>query len=214
MIRSAIWLRPIQTPTTTPNTMVRTVAIRVAARVSMASCHNPIAMIRPRQIAVHAVARLPPMTYAMAARAAKVSQNGELSSKDCNGLSPWLVTVSLIQPVTPDRCADAHLVTELPASLMALPTGWVCVGRAGELGGEQVGVGDVDQHRGDDRAPMLTAGRRYFRSFDVAAARRWTSARTDAAVVTRSRMIAMITIARPAFAAVPTSRLISACSTD
>ena len=58
---------------------------------------------------------------AMAHSAAKVSQNGELSSSDCSGLRPC-VTVSLTQFVTPDRWSDAHLVTELAASLIAVPT--------------------------------------------------------------------------------------------
>ena len=52
MIRSTIRLRPIQTPTMTLITMLSAVATRVAAKVSIASCHSPSAMIRPRQMAV------------------------------------------------------------------------------------------------------------------------------------------------------------------
>src|SRR5258705_5358905 len=119
---SAVGLRPIQTPTTTPSATTATVATSTAARVSMVSCHNPIAMIRPRHTAVISAEMRPPMIAAIAVIATKVSHHGELSSSVCSGSSAHAVTTSLMPLVTEAKLVWTQLVTEFATLMMCVPT--------------------------------------------------------------------------------------------
>ncbi len=123
--RFAAALRPVQTPTTTPRTIVATVATSVAASVSIESCHRPRPMISARQTPVQTVARTPARIRAMPMMARPVTQNGELSSRDCSGLSRCSVTAFLSALVTPDEVVCCtQFVAEVVPLMMAEPTPW------------------------------------------------------------------------------------------
>ena len=193
--RSARRLRPIQTPTTTPSTITSTVATSVEASVVMLSCHSPV-----------------PTSSAEAHRGGDAARAGRRAPR------PSATRTAADEP--PRRLGEQRLerveqavgdgvleavgeaATGCPApswsprrrrvARCAPPTPAV----AGELGRPEVGVGQVDARPAVDRA----AGQRAGAGADFAkrlGRRRAASARSLAAVVTRSRTIAMTTMARP-----------------
>src|SRR3954451_822635 len=103
--------RPAHTPSTSPTATTTTVASNVDAKVTMLSCHTPVATSTPQHTAAGTAPRQPPRTAASATTTTVTSHHGEPVSSASSGLSRPFVTASRTPYVKPPKTSWIQVVT-------------------------------------------------------------------------------------------------------